>query len=123
VYALQFFHSGEVQVTTRYTLSAFDFAACHTTSATCSPLWKVMLAARPEGLAIANGLVYVSTGSDQRIAAYDATGVNGCSGTPRVCAPSWSTTLRGSPTSPIVANGVVFVGTRVDNVLHALKLP
>jgi outer membrane protein assembly factor BamB len=86
-------------------------------------LWTVTLAARPEGLAIANGLVYVSTGSDQRIAAYDAAGVNGCSGTPRVCAPLWTRTLSGSPTSPVVANGVVFVGTRDDNVLHALKLP
>ncbi|MDQ1479100.1 MAG: hypothetical protein QOE62_4329 [Actinomycetota bacterium] len=123
VYALQFFHTGEVQVTTRYTLSAFDFAACHTTSATCSPVWSVTLAAMPQGLAVANGLVYVSTGSDLRIAAYDAAGVKGCAGTPRVCAPLWSTTLSGSPTSPVVANGVVFAATRDDNVLHAYKLP
>ncbi|MDQ1460357.1 MAG: hypothetical protein QOI08_1841 [Actinomycetota bacterium] len=123
VYALQFFHSGEVQVTTRYTLSAFDFAACHTTTATCSPLWTVHLAASPQGLAIANGLVYVSTFSERRIAAYDAAGVNGCSGSPRVCAPLWTTTLSGSPTSPVVANGVVYASTRDDNVLHAYKLP
>jgi outer membrane protein assembly factor BamB len=77
----------------------------------------------PQGLAVANGLVYVSTGSDLRIAAYDAAGVKGCAGTPRVCAPLWSTTLSGSPTSPVVANGVVFAATRDDNVLHAYKLP
>jgi hypothetical protein len=123
VYALQSFHSGDVEVTTRNTLSAFSFSACHSGTSTCAPLWKFALGGTPQGLAIANGLVFVSSEADQRVSAVDAAGVNGCSGAPRVCTPLKTITLTGAPTGPIVADGVVFVGTRDDNVLHAYELP
>jgi len=102
-----------------YRLSAFDFAACRTPTSSCSPLWTASIDSLPQGLAIANGLVYLSSWANQRIAAYDATGTSGCSGSPRVCTPVWQTTVSGAPTAPIIANGIVYAASRDDNVLHA----
>ena len=122
VYALEYTYSdfGSTQV---YRLSAFDLLACRTATLSCSPLWTASLAAMPQGLAVANGLVYVSTFADRQIAAYDATGTNGCAGSPVVCTPVWQTTVSGAPTAPIIANGIVYAGSRDDNLLHAYKLP
>jgi outer membrane protein assembly factor BamB len=122
VYALEYTYS-DFGNTQAFQLSAFDLVACRTSTLSCSPLWTASLDAMPQGLAVANGLVYLSTLDDRRIAAYDATGTNGCSGSPVVCTPVWETTISGAPTAPIIANGVVYAGSRDDNVLHAYKLP
>jgi hypothetical protein len=121
VYALEYGYSdsGSTQV---YRLSAFDLSACRTTTLSCSPRWTASLAARPQGLAVANGLVYLST-LDLQLAAYDATGTSGCSGSPKVCTPVWHTAVSGAPTAPVIANGTVYVGSRDDNILHAYTLP
>ena len=126
VYALEYFHSGDPggagPGTTLYRLSAFDLLACHTTTKSCSPRWTASLGGTPQGLAVANGVVYVTSG-DRQTAAYDAAGNNGCSGSPRACLPLWNTTASGVPTSPVVANGVVYTASPFDSIFHAYALP
>ena len=122
VYALEYSYSN-FAATKLYRLSAFDLVACHTPTVSCSPLWTASLAAMPQGLAVANGLVYVTTWDDRQIAAYDATGTNGCAGSPVVCTPVWQTTVSGAPTPPVIANGFVYSGSSDDNILHAYTLP
>jgi outer membrane protein assembly factor BamB len=122
VYALDYAYSnfGSTRV---FRMSAFDLTACRTTTLSCSPLWTASLGGVPQGLAIANGLVYVSTWDDNKITAYDATGVRGCSGTPKSCVPVWQIAVSGAPTAPIITNGMIYVGSRDDDILHAFALP
>ena len=130
VYTLEyFFHSstlltpgGAAAETRIWRLRAYDQRACTTTTA-CTPLWTASLGGTPQGISVANGLVYVTTWGDRKLMIYDAAGRHGCAGTPKICTPVWSTTLSGAPSGPSVANGIVYVGTVNDNVLHAFELP
>ena len=98
-------------------LSAFDILACHTKTVSCQPLWTANLPARAQGLAIANGVAYVSTGI---LTAYDAAGQLNCSGSPKVCLPLWTNNVPAGP--PAIANGVVYTGSNADNALHTFAL-
>jgi PQQ-like domain len=91
-----------------FNLDAFDAGGvtdCSGTPKTCTPLWTATNA----GLdAVANGIVYGETTSNNQLSAFDAGGVTNCSGTPKVCQPLWSYSLTG-PVGPVsVANGLVF---------------
>jgi hypothetical protein len=63
--------------------------------------------------------VYVGS-DDNKLYAFDATGMAGCSGSPRTCAPLW-TAITGSAilSPPTIANGVIYVGSN-DGKLYAL---
>ena len=102
-------------------LSAFDAAGntnCSGTPKTCSPLWTSGAFAVFTPPAIANGVVYESSGGD--LVAFDAAGNTNCSGTPKTCSPLWAGryAVGTSPFGdvPAVANGVVYVGTENDNL-------
>jgi hypothetical protein len=84
--------------------SANGTTNCSGTPTTCTPLWTANA-----GLdAVANGIVYGGTTSNNQLSAFDANGVTNCSGTPKVCQPLWSYSLAG-PVGPVsVANGLVF---------------
>ena len=63
----------------------------------CAPVWAGHVGADVGvvNLAVANGLVYVETTTNQvpagpGIAVFDGHGVNGCSGSPVVCEPLWT---------------------------------
>jgi hypothetical protein len=124
VYELEYFHSGDPggggPGSTIYRLSAFDLLACHTATPSCSPLWTANLGGAGHGLAVANGVLYV-TSADRHVAAYDAIGSDGCSGSPRVCVPLWTSTLSGTPTAPAIASGVLYAASDGDNILHAYE--
>jgi hypothetical protein len=91
------------------------------TGTVCSPLWWSTAApgdvSYDQALAVANGVVYATTGSlvwsaeANKVLAFDATGSSNCGGSPKVCAPLWSA----SPPTPLaysgpsVGNGTVFV--------------
>ncbi len=80
--------------------------------------------------AVANGLVYVSSGDDEFYAsdaadttdcsefgenfAFDAAGSIGCSGTSNVCPPLLETFGGGLSAGPRVANGRVYISTGTD---------
>jgi PQQ-like domain len=85
--------------------SANGTTNCSGAPKTCTPLWTATNA----GLdAVANGIVYGETTSNNQLSAFDAGGVTNCSGTPKVCQPLWSYSLTG-PVGPVsVANGLVF---------------
>ena len=90
-----------------FNLEAFDangVTNCSGAPKTCTPLWT----ANETGLdAVANGIVYGDTTSNNQLSAFDAGGVTNCSGTPKVCQPLWSYSLTG-PVGPVsVANGLV----------------
>jgi hypothetical protein len=131
VYTLEYrFNSSSVLAPARlaaetriWRLRAYNQDACQTSALACAPLWTANLGDTPQGISVANGLVYVSTWSDRKLAIYDAAGRRGCTATPKICAPVWSTTLSGAPSGPSVANGIVYLGTVNDNVLHAFELP
>ena len=129
VYTLEYlFHASSLSApaglladTRIWRLRAYDQNACKTSLPACAPLWTANLGNTPQGIVVANGLVYVSTWADRKLAIYDAAGRRGCAGTPKLCAPLWSITLSGAPSGPSVANGIVYVGTVNDNVLHAFE--
>ena len=110
---------------------------CASGGGTCTPLWTTATSnagyastpggAKPAGttggpvgfgnLAVANGVVYVGSADDDKLYAFDATGVTGCIGSPKVCSPLWSGGTGGSSAgSPSVANGVVYIGSWSNTV-------
>ena len=103
------------------TLEAFDafgHTNCSGTPTTCKPLWT---AAGPfaNSPIVANGVVYVSSGSTATTAAFDAAGISGCSGTPKSCTPLAAFSVTGFP-SPIIDNGVIYGSS--GRTIEALKL-
>jgi outer membrane protein assembly factor BamB len=117
----RFFSSGEFSSVRRARLVSFDISACPNPQTSCSPLWTAIVDPLPNGYAIANGVVYLSTWDDHRVTAFDVAGVAGCSGPPKTCTPLWSTVTSGAPTPPVIANGNVYFGTSDDDVLHAFR--
>jgi PQQ-like domain len=114
---------GIVYVSNSYSgLYAFDAAGSTNCSAaatgkTCAPLWNAPSATGTGAPAVANGVVYDTTGGGE-LAAFDATAATNCPGTGTVqtCtrAPLWtSAPLASGPlaSSPTVANGVVYVAS------------
>jgi len=104
---------------------AFDIGACTNTNpqSLCSPKWSADISAVPQGYAVANGLLYVSTSFDKRLAAYDANGTLNCTGVPTQCTPLWSVTTNPGaiPTGPVIANGTLYFGTYGEDGLYAYK--
>ncbi len=103
------------------TLYAFDASGvngCGGTPKVCSPIWTGAGTAFSSP-AVTNSTVYVGEaafGGQNGVAAFDASGTNGCSGTPKVCDPLWFDSVSGGTvglggySSPTVANGVLYVG-------------
>jgi outer membrane protein assembly factor BamB len=117
----RFFSSDGLSSVRRARLVAFDIKACANVRTMCSPLWTANVDPLPNGYGIANGVVYLSTWNDHRVAAFDVAGVAGCSGPLTTCTSVWSTVSSGAPTPPVIANGNVYFGTDADNVLHAFN--
>jgi outer membrane protein assembly factor BamB len=62
--------------------------------------------------AVVNGVVYVTSGDEQHLDAFDAAGSTNCAGRPRRCAPLWTAVVGGATySSPAVVDGVVYVGS------------
>lgn len=102
-----------------YAFAAAGSANCSATATgkTCAPLWNAPSATGTGAPAVANGVVYDTTGGGE-LAAFDATAATNCPGTGTVqtCtrAPLWtSAPLASGPlaSSPTVANGVVYVAS------------
>jgi outer membrane protein assembly factor BamB len=93
-----------------YAFDAGGSTNCSGIPKTCTPLWTGIMVNSVLSPAVANGVLYVSSGD--QLFAFDATGTAGCSGTPKRCDPLWSTTTAegGEAGTPSVANGVVYFG-------------
>jgi hypothetical protein len=111
-----------------YAFSASGTTNCSGTPTTCTPLWTAAAAVGVGGVptpAIANGVVYVSSGA-QKLYAFSASGTTNCSGTPTTCTPLWTAGSIYLPisSSAAVANGVVYVGSENGFYgLYAFTLP
>jgi outer membrane protein assembly factor BamB len=85
----------------------------------CLPLWRgVISGGTSSSAAVAYGLVYIG-GSDGKLYAFDADGVDNCSSITGNCTPIWSTQASTEIflSSPAVAKGVVYIGSFHD--VHA----
>jgi hypothetical protein len=85
--------------------------SCSGTPVVCKPLWTAPVWSKAP-VTVANGLIYVSDQTNQRLDVYDAAGQQGCSGSPVVCQPLWTSTSVGplsAYASPAVANGLVYM--------------
>jgi outer membrane protein assembly factor BamB len=102
------------------TLYAFDASGtegCSGSPRICSPMWTGAGSAFASP-AVTNSTVFVgeaTDGAQSGVAAFDASGTNGCTGTPKICQPLWFDSVSGSVglggySSPTVANGVLYVG-------------
>jgi hypothetical protein len=95
-------------------VAAFDPAGksgCSGTPAVCTPMWTTTglptSIANSGSPAVANGVLYIASGS---LDAFDAAGSAGCTGTPKVCGPLWTAAISGPASSaPAVANGTIYV--------------
>jgi hypothetical protein len=117
-----FVFTAGIDATLHGRLYAFDAAAqngCAGSPLVCTPVWRADLGAFAAGQApaVANGLVYVATGTGV-VRVFDAAGARGCSGTPLVCQPLWTANVGvklGLTTAAVTGDGL-FVVTRTDNV-------
>jgi outer membrane protein assembly factor BamB len=108
-------------------LYAFNEAGCQTT--TCAPLWQSAPVSQTPSSpvanpAVANGVVYYTSGPTGEALAYDAAGC----GQATTCSPLWDYSLGGmgpsvtASASPVIANGMLYVSD--DNgALYAFSLP
>ncbi len=96
--------------TNLYAFDADGGTNCSGSPTTCHPLWTAAFGgAFVPSLAVANGILYASSGVQGALVAFDANGVTNCSGTPKVCTSLWTYDVSvASP--PSVANGLVFIG-------------
>lgn len=91
------------------------------TGTVCSPLWwstaPLTDVSYSQALAVANGVVYATTGSvvwsaeANKVVAFDANGSSNCGGSPKVCSPLWSASppTQLAYSGPSVGNGTVYV--------------
>ena len=99
-----------------YAFDATGATHCSASPTTCTPLWTAQ-AAYFDGMAVANGKVFVTDG--EGVQAYDAAGKINCtvSGGAKTCKPLWATSTLTStgpgftpgPGSPVVTNGILYV--------------
>ncbi|MBV8951435.1 MAG: PQQ-binding-like beta-propeller repeat protein [Actinobacteria bacterium] len=82
---------------------------CSGTPKTCDPLWAYPTPSFVDGAAVANGVLWVTSGN--QLEAFDAAGNVNCSGTPKVCNPLHTFTTASPQSGPTIANGTVYVGT------------
>ncbi len=97
--------------TNLYAFDADGGTNCSGSPTTCHPLWTAAFCgAFVPSLAVANGILYASSGVQRALVAFDANGVTNCSGTPKVCTSLWTYDVWKSASPPSVANGLVFIG-------------
>jgi serine/threonine-protein kinase len=105
-----------VATNTLYAFDATGATHCASSPTTCTPLWTAP-AAYAEGVAVANGFVYVTEGQYGGVNAFDAAGSENCGGTPKTCKPIWTSYVNGGSGVvgyPAVVNGIVYVGGTGD---------
>ncbi|HEU0031420.1 MAG TPA: PQQ-binding-like beta-propeller repeat protein [Kofleriaceae bacterium] len=82
-------------------------------------IWQSPPAAGPAfTAAVANGVVYSSLGTDQRLSAFAV----GCGSAGATCEPIWADDVGGSKQPPVIVGGMVFVGNDTTHELRALSL-
>ena len=102
--------------TTSHNLYAFDALGvthCSGIPKLCAPLWTAIVGSyQPNAPVVAGGVVYIASGFDAKLDAFDAAGNLGCSGSPKTCVPLWTgSTGDGVLGSPAVTGGKAYLAS------------